>query len=236
MAFGVKTNERPGTRAQLRYARFSAYKAREVLNLIRGKSVAEARAILQFVERGASEPILKLLESAVANAENNDGISGDELFVSACFADEGPTLKRFRPRARGRAGKIRKRTCHLTIIVSRYSNADLEIVRARAARRGTVSTPAASRAARVARSRRSGAGTAAATDTEVDETPVDETPADEADDAATDEVVSETATVDAVENDAAEAEAAGDETIEADEAPDETTDSTDAATEAEGDN
>ena len=234
MAFGVKTNERPGTRAQLRYARFSAYKAREVLNLIRGKSVAEARAILQFVERGASDPILKLLESAVANAENNDGISGDELFVSACFADEGPTLKRFRPRARGRAGKIRKRTCHLTIIVSRYSNADLEVVRARAARRGTVSTPAASRAARVARSRRSGAGAAATpaeaetTDTEVDEPATDASDVEAIDTEAIETDVETTET----EDTAAET----DVTSEADEVTDETTDSTDAATEAEGDN
>ena len=68
MTFGLKTNERPGTRAQVRYARFSAYKAREVLNLIRGKTVAEAAAILEFTERGASEPILKVLNSAVANA------------------------------------------------------------------------------------------------------------------------------------------------------------------------
>ena len=156
MAFGVKTNERPGTRAELRYARFSAYKAREVLNLIRGKTVAEAAAILEFTERGASEPILKVLNSAVANAGHNDGIAAEELFVSACFADEGPTLKRFRPRARGRAGRIRKRTCHVTVIVSRLSPEQLEIERAKSSRRGQATNVAASRARRVASSRRSG--------------------------------------------------------------------------------
>ena len=145
MTFGLKTNERPGTRAELRYARFSAYKAREVLNLIRGKTVAEAAAILEFTERGASEPILKVLNSAV-----------EELCVSACFADEGPTLKRFRPRARGRAGRIRKRTCHVTVIVSRLSPEQLEIERAKSSRRGQATNVAASRARRVASSRRSG--------------------------------------------------------------------------------
>ncbi|MEY2448376.1 MAG: large subunit ribosomal protein [Acidimicrobiaceae bacterium] len=125
-AFGVKTNERPGTRAQARYVRMSAYKARQVLDLIRDKEVQQADEILQFAERDAAIVIRKVLASAMANAENNDGIDPAELFVSACFADEGPTLKRWRPRARGRATRIRKRTCHITIIVSRLSEAQLE--------------------------------------------------------------------------------------------------------------
>jgi large subunit ribosomal protein L22 len=125
-AFGVKTNERPGTRAQARYVRMSAYKARQVLDLIRNKEVQQADEILQFAERDAAIVIRKCLASAMANAENNDGIDAAELFVSACYADEGPTLKRWRPRARGRATRIRKRTCHITIIVSRLSEEQLE--------------------------------------------------------------------------------------------------------------
>ena len=250
MAFGVKTNERPGTRAQLRYARFSAYKAREVLNLIRGKSVAQARDILQFTERGAADPILKTLESAIANAENNDGIAADELFISACFADEGPTLKRFRPRARGRAGKIRKRTCHVTIIVSRLSNEELERVRDKAARRTPASAPAASRAARVARSRKAARAEAeaaeAAAEEEINaETAVDDVVESDTDETVTDEVVAdeavETVTDEIVAEDEVADETATDEAIEtvtdaATEATeDEEIDSTDAATKAEGD-
>jgi large subunit ribosomal protein L22 len=161
MAFGVKTNERPGTRAEVRFVRMSAYKAREVLDLIRGKDAAEADAILQFVERDAGLVIRKCLASAVANAVHNDEQPEDELYVSACFADEGPTLKRWRPRARGRATRIRKRTCHITVIVSRLSDEQLERRRAKEAASPTAArTRRAGRAAvearreRVARSRR----------------------------------------------------------------------------------
>ena len=122
----TKTNERPGTRAQHRHAHVSAYKAREVLDLIRGKDLTEAYDILEFSERDVAQVVLKVLDSAVANAENNDGIASDELFVTACYADEGPTLKRWRPRARGRATRIRKRTCHITVIVARLSADQLE--------------------------------------------------------------------------------------------------------------
>ena len=129
MSFGTKTNERPGTRAQVEYTRVSAYKAREVLDLIRDEPVARALEILEFAERDVARVILKCLESAIANAEHNDQIPADELYVSACFADEGPTLKRWRPRARGRATRIRKRTCHITIIVSRIAPEELERMR-----------------------------------------------------------------------------------------------------------
>lgn len=152
---GPKTNERPGTRAKATFVRSSAYKAREVLDLIRNKSYAEAAEILQFSERGISEDILKVLDSAVANAEHNDNQVAEELFVSACYADEGPTLKRWRPRARGRATRIRKRTCHITIIVSRYDDDALEALRAReaAAGRSGSSQAAEARRARVAQSK-----------------------------------------------------------------------------------
>ena len=133
----TKTNERPGTRAQVKYVRSSAYKVREVLNLIRTKSFAEATDILMFSERRISDTVQKCLNSAAANAENNDNIPSEELFVSACYADEGPTLKRWRPRARGRATRIRKRTCHITIILGRYTPEELDAIREQAQLKGS---------------------------------------------------------------------------------------------------
>jgi len=109
------TGQRPVVRAQAKYVRTSARKARLVCDHIRGKSVDEARAILAYTPRAAARDWSKLLESAVANAEHNHELVGDDLKVLAAFADEGPTLKRFRPRAMGRATRIRKRTSHLTI-------------------------------------------------------------------------------------------------------------------------
>jgi ribosomal protein L22 len=110
-----KTEPTVLVRAQARYVRTSARKARLVCDHIRGKDVAEARAILAFTPRAAAKPWLKLLESAIANAEHNHELVGEELRIAAVHADEGPTLKRFRPRAMGRATRIRKRTSHLTI-------------------------------------------------------------------------------------------------------------------------
>ena len=130
---GPKTNEREGTKALLRYCGTSAFKVRPVLDLIRGKTVEEAREILRFSERDAARIVGKLLDSAVANAENNDQLDPEELFVSACFADEGMTHKRWRPRARGRATRIRKRTSHITVIVSRLPEDKLQRLRARRA-------------------------------------------------------------------------------------------------------
>ena len=165
----AKTNERPGTRAQHRYARVSAYKARVVLDLIRNQPVSTALEILDSVERDVAATIRKVLESAVANAEHNDGQVADELAVVACYADEGPTLKRFRPRARGRASRIRKRTCHITVIVARMEDAELERLQARAAaggRVGSAQAAAAARRDRVARSRAAKAERAAEHDHE----------------------------------------------------------------------
>ena len=130
---GPKTNEIPGTRAVLRHSRMSAYKVREVLDIIRGKEVGLAAEILRFSERDAAHEVGKLLASAVANAENNDQMDPEELYVSTCYADEGGTIKRWRPRARGRASRIRKRTCHVTVIVSRLPDDRLQRVRARQA-------------------------------------------------------------------------------------------------------
>ena len=105
-------------RAQAKYVRTSARKARLVCDHIRGKDVVDARAILAYTPRGAAKPWLKLLESAIANAEHNHELVGDDLVIAAVHADEGPTLKRYRPRAMGRATRIRKRTSHLTITLT----------------------------------------------------------------------------------------------------------------------
>ncbi len=104
-------------RAIARYVRISSRKVKVVIDLIRGKSVREAQAILMYTPKAASPVVEKLLNSAIANAENNLDMSGDTLYVAEVFANQGPTLKRFRPRAQGRASSIRKRTSHITIIL-----------------------------------------------------------------------------------------------------------------------
>ncbi|MGO9855843.1 MAG: 50S ribosomal protein L22 [Acidimicrobiales bacterium] len=144
----TKTNERPGTRAVHRYCGMSASKARQVLDLIRGADVQRAAEILTGTEREAAEIIGKVLASAVANAAHNDQQNPEELYVSACYADEGTTMKRWRPRARGRATRIRKRTCHITIIVSRLPADQLEL------RRRRMEAVSANRSRRVDASRR----------------------------------------------------------------------------------
>ncbi len=105
-------------KAQAKYIRQSPYKVRRVLDLVRGLPVTEAEDMLRLTSRGATEPVAKVLRSAVANAEHNFALDSDDLVIAEAFADEGPTLKRYRPRARGRATRIRKRTSHITIVVS----------------------------------------------------------------------------------------------------------------------
>lgn len=229
-----KTNERPGVRAVHRSAGFSAYKAREVLDLIRNKSVAEARTILQFCERSAADEVAKVLDSAVANAANNNDIPPDELFVSACYADEGSTMKRWRPRARGRATRIRKRTCHITVIVGRYTQTELDRRNARLAAKGqTASSPSADRARRVSRSRSGEPKTTEAEATAVDESAVDESAVDES---AVDESVVDDAAItesaDAVE-DAAETEEVPDEAVEAEDVAQDAASDDDSADESD---
>ena len=170
---GPKLNEspvlrrRPESRAQAvtaptqsakavaRYVRVSAYKVREVLDLVRGHEVTRATEVLALCERGAADLVGKVLASAVANGEKNHSLVAEEMYVSACYADEGPTLKRWRPRARGRATRIRKRTCHVTVVVSRLPEADLQRRRAQraqaaGARRSRRRAPEASTPARAA--------------------------------------------------------------------------------------
>ena len=116
----------PETAARLRHLRSSPTKTRQVLSLIRGKDVAAARDTLRFSERSVAFELGKLLDSAVANAEHNDNVPEDELFVARAFADEGPTMKRWRPRARGRGTRIRKRTSHVTIVLARFDEDELQ--------------------------------------------------------------------------------------------------------------
>src|SRR5688500_9949166 len=105
--------------ATARFIRMSATKARQIVDLIRDRHVDDARRVLQFTPRAASTTVAKVLESAIANAEHNRGLPADELVVVRAWADEGPTLRRFRPRAQGRATRIRKRTCHISVVVGR---------------------------------------------------------------------------------------------------------------------
>jgi large subunit ribosomal protein L22 len=115
----VSVTETPReVRAEAKYVRMSPRKARLVAEHIRGRSVPEARAVLAFTSREAAQVLQKVLQSAVANAESNHGIAEERLFVKAAYADSGPVLKRWRARARGRVARIRKRTCHITVLLA----------------------------------------------------------------------------------------------------------------------
>jgi large subunit ribosomal protein L22 len=193
----------PETKATLRYSGTSPTKVRQVLNLIRGLDVSEAREVLRFCERGAADEVAKLLDSAVANAEHNDNLPADELYVSRAWADEGPTMKRYRPRARGRGTRIRKRTSHVTVVVARYSEEALMERTARETASGTGA--AADRRRRLTRRRRVAASTAAAAhdhDHEHDED--EETPAEA--DTPELEAAAEEAEVEGADETAADAE------------------------------
>ncbi len=138
MAAAPTQSERIRVRAQSKWVRMSARKARVVLDHLRGRTVPEARTILAFTPRAAAREIDRVLASAVANAESAHGLDGDELVVLEAYADEGPTLKRWRARARGRVNRIRKRTCHITVVVSPADRPP----KARASRAATPTTEA----------------------------------------------------------------------------------------------
>ena len=104
-----------------RYVRISSRKVKLVIDLIRGKSVKEAEAILMYTPKAATEPVMKLLKSAIANAQNNLDMNPDDLYVAEVYANQGPTLMRYRPRAHGRASRIRKRTSHITIVLDQQA-------------------------------------------------------------------------------------------------------------------
>jgi large subunit ribosomal protein L22 len=131
----------PGARAIARHVRVSPMKARRVVNLVRGLPAREALTVLQFAPQSASEPVYKVLASAIANAENNERLDPDSLLVAEAYVDEGPTLKRFRPRAQGRAYRIRKRTSHITIVVE-----SVPAAQARAAKAGVAKATRAAKA------------------------------------------------------------------------------------------
>jgi large subunit ribosomal protein L22 len=217
----ARAGERSGTKAVAKHVRSSAYKARVVLDLIRGLDVRRADEVLALTQRDIARDIRKVLRSAVANAVNNDGQDAEELFVVACFADEGTTLKRFRPRARGRATRIRKRTCHITVIVARMSDERLEILRAKA--EGASASAAAARRARVDASRRRAEAAQSEASADVSDEVADEVnEIDEPELEAAEAEVDETEAADAEVADEADGEPAEAEVeIEADEADEE---------------
>jgi large subunit ribosomal protein L22 len=121
----------PGARAQARYSHMGPRKARRVIDLVRGMKASDALDVLRFDPHAASEDVYKVLASAMANAEHNEHLDRDSLWISEAFVDEGPTLKRFRPRAQGRAYRIRKRTSHITVAVESRESAPRTSRRAR---------------------------------------------------------------------------------------------------------
>ena len=193
---GPKLNEKNfvagskgGTKASALYVRSSASKARLVLNIIRGLPVKQADEVLQFTDKGIAVTVRKVLASAVANAQHNDAQDPEELFVLACFADEGPTLRRFAARARGRGTRINKRTCHITVVVARLSDDRIAVLQAKDAnrtaagrRRGATSTTAARRD-RVERSRERAQGLKSGADASDDDVVIDEVSDDQTTDA-----------------------------------------------------
>jgi len=228
--------ERSGTKATAKYVRASASKARVVLDLIRGLDVRSADEVLQFTDRHIARDVRKVLASAVANAVNNDDQDAEELYVVACFADEGPTLKRFRPRARGRATRINKRSCHITVIVARMSDDRIAIIQARqegaggSVGRGRPTSSAASRRARVERSRKQAAGAEEVIDTiDADEDILDAEIVDAVDESTDDAAAAEGSASDEA-GDSADQDQATDDSSEA-----ESVDSDDAAEGSAGD-
>jgi large subunit ribosomal protein L22 len=197
----AETTTGPQVRATVRYLHTSPYKVRQVLELVRGMPVGDAERVLQLCEKDAAADMLKLLGSAIANADHNNAIPADELFVSLAWADEGPTRKHGQPRARGRYFRIRKRTSHVTIVLERFALDELEDRRRREESTGRGAAVAQRRRAeRVRRSR------ATEPEAEVDETPTDEAPVAEA--AVEDVAVDDVAADEAAETDVAEAEVA----------------------------
>ena len=182
--------EYPTATAKARFVRVSATKARRVIDLVRGKSVSEALDILRWAPQAASEPVAKVIASAAANAQNNDGLDPSTLVVSTVYADEGPTAKRIRPRAQGRAFRIRKRTSHITVIVeSRPSRSERpgQSASATRARRAQGSKAAAKAPAKKATAEKAPAKKAAAKkapEAEAKKAPAKKAPAKKASDEA----------------------------------------------------
>jgi len=154
--------EYPSATAKARFVRVSATKARRVIDLVRGKSVSEALDILRWAPQSASEPVAKVIASAAANAQNNDGLDPSTLVVATVYADEGPTAKRIRPRAQGRAFRIRKRTSHITVVVESRPGKDQGSAKSTRARRAEASKAASKAPAKKAPAKKAPANKAPA--------------------------------------------------------------------------
>jgi large subunit ribosomal protein L22 len=146
----MTTTEFPTAVAKARFVRVSPRKARRVIDLVRGRSVADALDILRWAPQAASEPVAKVIASAAANAQNNNGLDPATLVVATVYADEGPTAKRIRPRAQGRAFRIRKRTSHITVVVESRPAKDSRSAKSTRARRAEASKAAAKAPAKTA--------------------------------------------------------------------------------------
>lgn len=142
----MTTTEFPSAVAKARFVRVSPRKARRVIDLVRGRSVTDALDILRWAPQAASEPVAKVIASAAANAQNNNGLDPATLVVATVYADEGPTAKRIRPRAQGRAFRIRKRTSHITVVVESRPASDQRSAKSTRARRAEASKAAAKKA------------------------------------------------------------------------------------------
>lgn len=142
----MTTTEFPSAVAKARFVRVSPRKARRVIDLVRGRTVADALDILRWAPQAASEPVAKVIASAAANAQNNNGLDPATLVVATVHADEGPTAKRIRPRAQGRAFRIRKRTSHITVVVESRPGKDQGSAKSTRARRAEASKAAAKKA------------------------------------------------------------------------------------------
>jgi len=157
------TTEFPSAVAKARFVRVSPTKARRVIDLVRGKSVTDALDILRWAPQAASEPVAKVIASAAANAQNNNGLDPATLVVATVYADEGPTAKRIRPRAQGRAFRIRRRTSHITVVVESRPVKDQGSAKSTRARRAEASKAAAKAPAKKAPAKTAAAKTAPAT-------------------------------------------------------------------------
>jgi large subunit ribosomal protein L22 len=175
----TKGDTLPGARAVARHVRISPMKARRVVDLVRGLPAKEALTLLKFAPQAASEQVYKVLASAVANAENNERLDADSLLVRAAYVDEGPTIKRFRPRAQGRAYRIRKRTCHITFEVESVLPS---VRRAAKAAKAAKSAPAKSAPAKSAPGKAAPAKAAKRASVEPEETDLEATAVDATDD------------------------------------------------------
>ncbi|EFG76264.1 ribosomal protein L22 [Mycobacterium parascrofulaceum ATCC BAA-614] len=149
----MTTTEFPSAVAKARFVRVSPTKARRVIDLVRGRSVSDALDILRWAPQAASEPVAKVIASAAANAQNNNGLDPATLVVATVYADEGPTAKRIRPRAQGRAFRIRKRTSHITVVVESRPAKDQRSAKSTRARRAEASKAAAKAPAKKAASK-----------------------------------------------------------------------------------